>query len=58
MQVSTVNPTVDAVSDGLQLVRYITMEQTHVFDLNLQKELLSEYEVIPRASPKSTPSSL
>ena len=45
VQVSTVNPTKtpDAVT-GEFPAHFETIEQTHVFDANLQKELLSEYK--------------
>ena len=45
VQVSTVNPNdaADRVT-GERPVRFQMMERTHVFDANLQKELLSEYE--------------
>ena len=45
VQVSTVNATV--VADPTTAVRpeiFVMMKKTHVFDANLQKELLSEYE--------------
>ena len=43
--VSTVNPTdvADAVT-GERQARFEMMKQTYVFDANLQKELLTEYE--------------
>ena len=44
MQISTVNSTADAAPDGLQPLRYTIMQQTHVTDANLQKELLSQYK--------------
>ena len=37
-------PEADAEPNGSRPVRFRTMEQTHVTDTNLQKELLSEYE--------------
>ena len=44
MQVSTVNPYDTPQADGSRPICFETMEQTHVFDANLQKELLTEYE--------------
>ena len=44
MQVSHVSPEADAEPGGSPPVLFRTMEQTHVTDKNLQKELLSEYE--------------
>ena len=44
VKISTVNPTADGAPDGLWPIRFTTMQQTHVTDANLQKELLSEYE--------------
>ena len=44
VQITIVNPDTEAEDDGLRPVRYQMMEQTHVTDKNLQKELLSEYE--------------
>ena len=44
VQVNTVNPDADAEDDGSRPIRYRMMEQTHVTDANLQKELLLEYE--------------
>ena len=45
VQVSTINPTnvSDAVT-GERPACFEMMERTHVFDTNLQKELLSEYK--------------
>ena len=40
VQVSTVNQEADVAPDRLQPVGYVTLEQTHVTDTNLQKELL------------------
>ena len=46
VQVSIVNPEDDADEEtGEHPVRYQMMEQTHVTDVNLQKELLSEYKL-------------
>ena len=42
MQISTVNSYDVPQADGSHPKRFETMEQTHVFDANLQKELLSE----------------
>ena len=44
LQINTVNTDANAEADGLCPVCYQMMEQTHVTDANLQKELLSEYE--------------
>ena len=44
VEIRTVNPTKDAAANGSRTL-IITMEQqTHIFDKNLQKELLSEYK--------------
>ena len=42
VQVSTVNPYDVPQADGSHTACFETMEQTHIFDTNLQKELLSE----------------
>ena len=44
VQISTVDPDANAEDDGLRPVCYQMMEQTHVTDSNIQKELLLEYE--------------
>ena len=44
VQVSIVDPNHQVQPDGLRPICYEMMEQTHVFDANLQKELLSEYK--------------
>ena len=44
MQVSTVNPYDVPLVDGSRPASFKIMERTHVFDTNLQKELLTEYE--------------
>ena len=44
VQISTVDPEVNAALDGLRPVSYTTMRQTHVTNANLQKKLLLEYE--------------
>ena len=60
VQVSTVNPLNSPLVDGLRPARFEMMEQTHVFDTNLQKEQLSlsEYKRDSKTSLRSTPSSL
>ena len=58
VQISTVNPLDVPAADDSRSARFEIMEQTHVFDENLQKELLSEYKCNFKKSPKSTPSSL
>ena len=40
----TVNPLDVPLADDSRPARFVIMKQTHVFDANLQKELLSEYE--------------
>ena len=44
VEIRTVNPTDLAAADGLRPPTFKTMEKTHVFDTNLQKELLLEYK--------------
>ena len=44
VQITTVNPDIEAQPDGSRPLHYRMLEQTIVTDTNLQKELLSEYE--------------
>ena len=44
VQISTVSPADPAAANGLHPPTITMEQQTHVFDANLQKELLSEYE--------------
>ena len=52
VQVSTVNPLDVPAANGSRPVYFKIMEQTHVFDANLQKELLSEYECDSKNKPQ------
>ena len=44
VKIITVNPTNLAVADGSRPLTFETLEQTHAFDANVQKELQSEYK--------------